>query len=104
MKIVEVKTGAGITKKTSLAGGCFNAYRMHHNLLILNRAFNDPELLLSKAKTNFINRIKNTPGDSILKLNVMYSEDFVLPTRGSYAVKAFNTQNRVIDNSTYTKL
>jgi len=71
---------------------------------IINKAnFKDPKLFLQAARRIFFNKIKSVLLKFILKVNVIFSCEFILPHTGKTDVKHFTTTNNIIDKSTNLK-
>lgn len=68
---------------------------------IINKAgYKDPKIFFDKAQKIFKNKINACLKEGILKVNVVFSAEFILPSTGKLEIKTFNTRNFVIDNST----
>lgn len=57
-------------------------------------------IYLTKGKRIFTNRIKVALNQSMLKLNVILSADFILPTTARSEIKTYNIGNSAIDENT----
>lgn len=70
---------------------------------IINLSIIDPKTFFKKPFRSFANKIKGALNKSLIKVNVILSAEFVLPSKGEISNKAFNTSNKVIDQTVNIK-
>lgn len=68
--------------------------------VIINKTFKDAKLFLQKCKQIFKNKIKAALANSTIKVNVVFSGEFILPHSGEIEIKTFNTRNEIISKTT----
>lgn len=72
---------------------------------IINLKFKDPHTFLIKSFRIFSNKIKKALKTSLIKVNVVFSANFIKPNNSETDIKHFNTKNFVVDkNSDLKKL
>lgn len=80
---------------------CFNG-RIRTGV-ISNLKYKDPKNFFQKAFRIFSNKIKFALKTCIIKVNCIFSANFILPTTNEIEIKTFVTGNSVIDYGTNIK-
>lgn len=70
---------------------------------IVNLSIKDPKTFFLKAYKSFVKKIKDALRTSLLKVNVIFSANFVQPKTLETDIKHFSTRNSVIDKTTDLK-
>lgn len=103
LKTIKRKTGAGLKPSCKIlwqdVKSVFNN-RIKTGVIINKSNIKDPKIFLKRAITIFKNQIKKALKSSILKVNVILSGNFILPSSGENEIKTFNTKNTIIDHTT----